>query len=287
MTKKEDALNKELDLNEEEQIREHIKSWKEEVINELNEEFDNEKQKLIGVLEEENMKYQEELKEEFADKMMLALNEMRDEIKAEVISEMVSSNPELQILEKIKELVAPTLNESYGGNLYAEELALLREENLKIKREMSLEEGARTLAKLLSDYDKKTQRLIITLVNEGSAEEVTEQFYNIIESLSEGAEDDNEGDDDEEVTKKTYSKKTDDKKKKDDKDDEEDEDEDEEADDEEADDEDEDEEDTDEDEEDEDEEKGKGVVKESVKGEDAPKAKVNHLKNKMKSYLTN
>ena len=276
MTKKEDALNKELELNEEEQIREHIKSWKEEVINELNEEFDNEKQKLIQVLEEENVKYQEELKEEFADKMMLALNEMRDEIKAEVISEMVSSNPELQILEKIKELVAPTLNESYGGNLYSEEISILREENLKIKKEMQLEEGARTLAKLLSDYDRKTQRLIITLVNEGSAEEVTEQFYNIIESLSEGAEDVGEGDEEEETSKTgtntKYSKKTKDKKKK--KEDEDDEDDEEK------------ESDDEEDEDDEnDEEKGKGVVKESVIGEDAPKAKVNRLKDRMKSHL--
>ena len=138
-----------------------------------------------------------EVKEEFAQKMVNALDEMRSEIRAEVLSEMIESNPELQVLEKIKELVAPTLNEEYFGNIYAEEIQTLRESNMKLEEATLLEEGAETLAGLIAPYSERTQNIILAMIKEGNSEEITEQFYELIESLKE-AEDDEEIDDEDE-----------------------------------------------------------------------------------------
>ena len=54
----------------------------------------------------------------------------------------------------------------------------------------------------MAPYSDKTQRLILSLIKEGSPDEVTEQFYNIYDSLSnvfeaeEGSSDDDTSDDD-------------------------------------------------------------------------------------------
>jgi len=178
-------------------LRESLSTWKEEVYATLMEEVDELKSQKIEELEEANREYQSEVKEEFAQKMVDALDEMRSEIRAEVLSEMVESNPELQVLERIKELVAPTLNEDYFGNVYAEEIQTLREENEALNEAMLLEEGAETLANLIAPYSERTQNIILAMVKEGNAEEVTEQFYELIESLKE-VEDDEDLDEDDE-----------------------------------------------------------------------------------------
>lgn len=185
-----EILNMELSSEDENLLRESLTTWKEGVYADLLEEVEELKAKKIEELEEANRQYQSELKESFAQKMVTALDEMRAELRAEVVSEMVVSNPELQILEKIKELVAPTLNEEYYGNVYAEEIQTLREENDNLKRQQELDEGASTLAELIAPYSDKTQNIILAMVKEGNAEEVTEQFYELIESLGTIAEDD-------------------------------------------------------------------------------------------------
>jgi len=190
-------LNIELSPEDEKLLRESLTTWKEGVYADLMEQVEELKQQKIEELEELNRKYQEELKEEFAQKMIVALDEMREEIKAEVISEMVSSNPELQILEKIKELIAPTLNEEFYENIYADVIQTLREENEALKREKELDEGAATLAELIAPYSEKTQNIILAMIKEGGPEEVTEQFYELIESLGSVMESEyDEGDDD-------------------------------------------------------------------------------------------
>lgn len=202
-----EILNMELSEDDENLLRESLVTWKEGVYADLLEKVEEVKSAKIEELEEANVQYQSELKESFAHKMVMALDEMRAELRAEVISEMVSSNPEIQILEKIKELIAPTLNEEYYGNVYAEELATLREENDSLKEDLALDEGAQTLAELIAPYSEKTQNIILALVKEGNAEEVTEQFYELIESLGainesddldEDEEDDEEEEDEEE-----------------------------------------------------------------------------------------
>lgn len=191
-------LDMDLDQESEKLLRESMESWKEEAYIHLEEEANKKLEEKLEELEVANVEYKEQLKEEFADKLVVALDEMRDEIRADVIAEMVKSNPEIKILEQIKELIAPTLNEEYFQNAYADELITLKEENDALKEKVALEEGAKTLAELLSPYGKKTQNIIISLVKPGDAESITEQFYDIIENLEAVYESDDEEDDEEE-----------------------------------------------------------------------------------------
>lgn len=231
-----DILNRDLTPEEEKILRESLETWKEEVYSKLMEEVDKVKEEKIAELEEANELYREQLKEEYAEKMVQGINEMRDSIRAEVISEVVTSNPELQVLEKVKELIAPTLNEDYTAGMYAEELVALKEQVEEYKRKEELMEGAKTLAELIAPYSVRTQNIILSLVKEGGPDEVTEQFYSLIESLQALDEEDAEEDEeDAEKEEKEDKKDKKDKKKKDEEDDEEDADEEEDKEDEEAD----------------------------------------------------
>jgi len=218
----------EMDLSEKdtELLTKSLENWKEEVYSNLLEEVEELKESKIEELEEANLAYREEVKAEYADKLIEAINEMRDDLRAEVVSELVDSNPELKILEKVKEVVAPLLNEDFVGNIYAEEIMNLKEEVEYLREEKELEEGATALAELLSPLSEQTQNLILAVIKEGNEEEVTEQFYNIIESLNILDEDDDDDDDDDEDDDEDDKKKK--KKKDDDDEDEDDEDEDDE-----------------------------------------------------------
>ena len=192
----------EMDLSPEDSklLKEALESWKEEVYAGLLEKVEEAKERKLEELEEASIEYRENLKKEYSNKMLKSLKEMEKDIRSKVVAEVVADNPEIQILEQIKELVAPTLNEDYARNVYTEEIQTLREQVLKLEEEMAIEEGAKKLAELVSPYSRKTQNLIISLVNEGNADEVTEQFYSIMESLNEEDEemDDEDGWDEEE-----------------------------------------------------------------------------------------
>ena len=197
----------EADLSPEDEalLRESIEAWKTSVYETMLEEVEQLKEKTIAELEEANQEYISEVKKEMTEKMVKALEEMREDMREEIFTEMVTTNPELQILEKIKALVAPTLNEEFSGNVYSEQISALVEENSALKRDIELREGARTLAGLIKDYDSKTQKLILSFIREGSAEEITEQFYSIAEVLelfTEG-EDDETGDPKDSIKVKT------------------------------------------------------------------------------------
>jgi hypothetical protein len=189
----------EMDLSPEDGklLKEALESWKEEVYASLLEKVEEAKERKLEELEEASIEYKENLKKEYSDKMLKSLKEMEKDIRAKVVAEVVAENPEVQILEQIKELIAPTLNEDYAKNVYTEEIQTLREMNEALEERMELEEGARKLAELVSPYTRKTQNLIISLVNEGGPDEVSEQFYSIIESLSMNEEDEDMDDEDE------------------------------------------------------------------------------------------
>lgn len=187
-------LDMDLKPEDEKMLRETLETWKEEMAQHLEEENERKIQEKLEELEVAAAEYKEELKEEFADKLVVALDEMRDELRSEIIAEMVKSNPEIQILEKIKELVAPTLNEEYFQNVYADELISLKEQNDQLKEKIALDEGAKTLAELVAPYSRKTQNIIISLIKPGDAEAVTEQFYDIIENLEAINEEDKDED---------------------------------------------------------------------------------------------
>lgn len=195
-----DLLNKELDEESRKYIQDTLNEWKETVTNQLVEQMEKEKQAKLEQLDEENAAYREQLKEEFTDKMLDGLNELKESIRAEVTAEVIKNNPELKILEQVKEVIAPLVSEGYRDNAYEDTITKLSEENERLRREQELQEGARTLATLLAPYSDKTQRLVTSLIKEGSPDEVTEQFYNIIDSLSnlfekeDSSEDDNSED---------------------------------------------------------------------------------------------
>ena len=197
-TPNEDKLNlldKQLDEASQKYIQDYLTSWKESVTNQLVEQMEKEKQAKIEELEEENAAYREELKEEFTEKMLDGLEELKESIRAEVTAEVIKNNPELKILEQVKEVIAPLISENYRDNAYEDTITKLSEENEFLRREQELQEGAKTLATLLAPYSAKTQKLVTSLIREGSAEEITEQFYNIIDSLTGLFEDDSSKDD--------------------------------------------------------------------------------------------
>ena len=215
-------LNEELDEESANYITEAIQSWKEEVMAQLQEEVERAKADKLEELEELNLRYREELKEEYSDKLTTALAELKESVKADATANVLKNNPELKILESIKELVAPLLNEDFRENTYSDTIAQLAEENEALRREQEITEGAQTLAELLAPYSDKTQKLVLSLIKEGSPEEVTEQFYTIMESLQDvfgEAEDDEDDDED-----KTSNKSDDEDKNEDDDDDDDDDD---------------------------------------------------------------
>lgn len=201
-TAKLNLLDEELDEASQKYIQESLEAWKESVTNQLVEQMEQEKQAKIEELEEENVAYREQLREEFTEKMLDGLNELKESIRAEVTAEVIKNNPELKIFEQVKEIVAPLVSENYRDNAYEDTITKLSEEVETLRREQEIQEGAKTLASLLAPYSDKTQRLILSLIKEGSPDEVTEQFYNIYDSLSnvfeaeEGSSDDDTSSDD-------------------------------------------------------------------------------------------
>lgn len=176
-------LEMDLDETSAKYLQESLDSWKETVMSQLLEEVEALKQSTIDELEEENIAYKQSLKEEFADKMIVALSEMREEMKAEVIAETVQNNPEIKVLEKIKEIMAPVIAEGYREKEYGDSIAVLKARIDQLEEEKNIAEGARTLASLIAPLSETTQNLVLSLIREGSPEEVEEQFYNILESL--------------------------------------------------------------------------------------------------------
>lgn len=193
-----DILNMELTEEQQTALVSSLEEWKESVYSEINEELEASYQTKVEELEEASIAYRETLKEEYSDKLIEALNDMRAEIKAEVVSEMTTNDPSFKILEEIKKLVAPTLNEEYVKNVYLEELTTLREQVETYKREEELAEGAEVLESLIENYTDEVKILLRTLINEGTAEEVREKYWEIVEGLEVFNEDEDEDEEDDE-----------------------------------------------------------------------------------------
>ena len=189
-------LDNSLDEASQKYIQEALENWKESVSNQLIEQMEEVKAAKIEELEEENQKYREQLREEYADKMMAGLSDLKEKMKAEITAKVVKDNPELKILEQIKEAVAPLLNEEYRDVTYSNSLAALSEEVEELRREKALAEGKETLTDLLAPYSDKTKRMVSALIKEGTSDEVTENFYNLVENLPDLFEEENKDEDD-------------------------------------------------------------------------------------------
>ena len=77
-------------------IRESLTAWKEEMYVQLSEDVEAEKAAIREQLEKEADEYKASLKEDFTEKFINALEEMRKHVKAEVLAETIQTNPALQ-----------------------------------------------------------------------------------------------------------------------------------------------------------------------------------------------
>lgn len=187
-------LNKnilEIELNEEQtqELLETLQNWKEEQLAEMEDQLavalDSKKEEL----EEENEIWKEEYANNLTDKFFNLLEEVSGEVKASLVAESIAADPIHKVMEEIKRLVAPLMDEEYVGNTYLEEIKHLRETVKTFQEEKDISEGAETLDNLLEGYSKSTQVVLRKIIGEGTAEEVEDKFYEIIESFDEESED--------------------------------------------------------------------------------------------------
>ena len=231
-----DILDIELSEEDASKLAEEIQAWKEEFSAKLEEEAEERIQAKIDELEEQNNAWREEVAEAYSEKFLAALDEMREDVRAEVLAESVETDPTHKVMEEVMRLVAPLMNEEYVENTYMGEIKRLADKVAEYERKEALDEGADTLEELIEGYDDAFKPALRAIIGEGTAEEVTARFEAIVESLNEADkskeddEDDEDEDDDEDFDfddeedddEEKDSKK---KSKKDDEDDEDDEDE--------------------------------------------------------------
>lgn len=194
-----DILDIELSEEEASKLAEEIQAWKEEFSAKLEEEADERLQAKIDELEEQNNAWREEVAEAYSEKFLSALDEMREDVRAEVLAESVETDPTHKVMEEVMRLVAPLMNEEYTENTYMGEIKRLADKVAEYEKKEALDEGAATLEELIEGYDDAFKPALRAIIGEGTAEEVTSRFESIIESLSESKkdEDDDEDEDDE------------------------------------------------------------------------------------------
>ena len=228
-----DILDIELSEEDASKLAEEIQAWKESFSAKLEEEAEERIQAKIDELEEQNNAWREEVAEAYSEKFLAALDEMREDVRAEVLAESVETDPTHKVMEEVMRLVAPLMNEEYVENTYMGEIKRLADKVAEYERKEALDEGADTLEELIEGYDDAFKPALRAIIGEGTAEEVTARFEAIVESLNEAEADDDEDDDDDvdfddededdEDEKKSKKAKKAKKSKKDDEDDEDDE----------------------------------------------------------------
>lgn len=192
-----DILDIELSEEEASKLAEEIQAWKEEFSAKLEEEADERLQAKIDELEEQNNAWREEVAEAYSEKFLSALDEMREDVRAEVLAESVETDPTHKVMEEVMRLVAPLMNEEYTENTYMGEIKRLADKVAEYEKKEALDEGAATLEELIEGYDDAFKPALRAIIGEGTAEEVTSRFESIIESLAESKKDEDEDDEDE------------------------------------------------------------------------------------------
>jgi hypothetical protein len=189
-----DILSLEISEEVAEQLSEALVSWKEEYASNLEEKNNEILEEKLQEIDEMNERWREEMAEEYSEKFISMLSEMRDEVKANVLAEFVDTDPTYKLMEEIKRLVAPTIDEEYTKNIYLEELLELRSQVSRLEEEKELEEGKRTLEELIENYDDKIKPLLREFIGAGSPDEVEDKFYKLITTLNEDTDDDDDDD---------------------------------------------------------------------------------------------
>ena len=213
-----DILDIELSEEDASKLAEEIQAWKEEFSAKLEEEAEERIQAKIDELEEQNNAWREEVAEAYSEKFLAALDEMREDVRAEVLAESVETDPTHKVMEEVMRLVAPLMNEEYVENTYMGEIKRLADKVAEYERKEALDEGADTLEELIEGYDDAFKPALRAIIGEGTAEEVTARFEAIVESLNEAKDDDededDEDDDDEDFDFDDEDEKKDEKKEK-------------------------------------------------------------------------
>ncbi len=187
-----DILDMELSEEEAQNLASVIQEWKEETLAKLEKENEAKLQAKIEELEEANNEWREEVAEEYSSKFLEALDEMKEDVRAEILKESVETDPVHKVMEQITRLVAPMLDESYMENTYASEIKTLSEKVAEYERKEALAEGAKALEELIEGYDDSFKPALRALIGEGTEEEVTRKFEAILESLAEASDDEEE-----------------------------------------------------------------------------------------------
>ena len=193
-----DILDMELSEEDASKLAEEIQSWKEDLTAKLEEEAEERIQAKIDELEEQNNAWREEVAEAYSEKFLAALDEMREDVRAEVLAESVETDPTHKVMEEVMRLVAPLMNEEYVENTYMGEIKRLADKVAEYERKEALAEGAATLEELIEGYDDAFKPALRAIIGEGTAEEITSRFEAIVESLSESKKDDDDEDDEDE-----------------------------------------------------------------------------------------
>ncbi len=196
-----DILDIELSEEDASKLAEEIQAWKEDFSAKLEEEAEERIQAKLDELEEQNNAWREEVAEAYSEKFLAALDEMREDVRAEVLAESVETDPTHKVMEEVLRLVAPLMNEEYVENTYMGEIKRLADKVAEYERKEALDEGAATLEELIEGYDDAFKPALRAIIGEGTAEEVTARFESIVESLNEAdksKDDDDEDDEDDE-----------------------------------------------------------------------------------------
>jgi vacuolar-type H+-ATPase subunit B/Vma2 len=181
-------LDIELTPEDQKELSQILKEWKDAELKKMTESLELLKQEEVKKIEESLVEYKEELEETYIDQVNTIIESLKPQIKKQVLTEMTDNNPNVIIMEKIKELVYPLLNES--GKAYTNEISLLKKELEDVKKQNELKEGAEKKAQLLANYSPKTKILLDKMIGEGSKMQITEKFYEIIEAFQDNGNSD-------------------------------------------------------------------------------------------------
>lgn len=176
-------LDMELSEEDSKSLSKILTEWKENELVKMKQSLTEAKEAELQDIEEALISYKSELENEYSDKLNAIVEGIKPQIKKQILTEMTDNNPDVMVLGKIKELVYPLINES--GKVYTDEIATLRKELNDIKSKNALEEGEKKKEKLLEDYSGKTKALLSKLIGEGTAIEITEKYYEVVESFNE------------------------------------------------------------------------------------------------------
>jgi hypothetical protein len=188
-------LDIELSEAEAQKLAEELQAWKESMAAKLEEEAEEKIQAKIDELDEKNNAWREEVAEAYSEKFLAALDEMREDVRAEVLAESVETDPTHKVMEEVLRLVAPLMNEEYTENTYMGEIKRLADKVAEYEKKEALAEGAATLEELIEGYDDAFKPALRAIIGQGTPEEVTAKFESIVESLNDSNKDDDDADD--------------------------------------------------------------------------------------------